>query len=39
VKFAPKKINWLIFVVDKTKGTAQHIGLSEIAVFGRDARE
>jgi len=25
--------------VDKTKGTAQDIGLSEIAVFGRDARE
>lgn len=39
VKFAPKRINWLIFVVEKTKGTAKHIGLSEIAVFGRDARE
>jgi hypothetical protein len=39
VKFAPKKINWLIFVVEKTKGTAQNIGLSEIAVFGHDARE
>ena len=39
VRFAPKRINWLIFVVEKTKGTAQNIGLSEIAVFGRDARE
>jgi hypothetical protein len=39
VKFAPKKIQWLIFVVEKTKGTAQNIGLSEIAVFGHDARE
>ena len=38
VKFAPKKVNWLIFRVERTKGTAQHIGLSEIAVFGRDAR-
>lgn len=39
VKFVPKRINWLIFVVERTKGTAQHIGLSEIAVFGRDACE
>jgi hypothetical protein len=39
VKFAQKKITWLIFVVEKTKGTAQNIGLSEIAVFGHDARE
>jgi hypothetical protein len=39
VKFAPKKIQWLVFVVEKTKGTAQDIGLSEIAVFGHDARE
>jgi len=39
VKFAPKKVQWLIFAVEKTKGTAQNIGLSEIAVFGHDARE
>ncbi len=39
VKFAPKKIQWLVFVVEKTKGTAQDIGLAEIAVFGHDARE
>jgi hypothetical protein len=39
VTFAQKKIKWLIFAVEQTKGAAQHIGLSEIAVFGHDARE
>ena len=39
VKFTQKKIQWLIFAVEQTKGAAQHIGLSEIAVFGHDARE
>ena len=39
VKFPQKKIQWLIFAVEKTKGTAQNIGLAEIAVFGHDARE
>ena len=39
VKFTQKRIKWLVFAVEQTKGTAQNIGLSEIAVFGHDARE
>ncbi len=33
VKFAPKKVKWLIFVVDSVKPGCMNIGLSEIAVF------
>ena len=35
VKFPPRKIRWVIFVITAVKPSSQNIGLSEIAVFER----
>lgn len=33
IKFAPKRITWLVFVVNEVKPGSPNIGLSEMAVF------
>ena len=35
IKFAPKRITWLVFVVNEVQPGSPNIGLSEIAVFRR----
>jgi hypothetical protein len=33
LRFAPKKVRWLVVLVDTVKPSTQNIGLAEIAVF------
>ena len=33
LRFAPKKVRWLVVLVDTVKDSTQNIGLAEIAVF------